>query len=107
MALDVGFDVTGRAGNGITNAPKYLADAGRGATHPGLAQSLQLLGAWPFRRAVESERHAVFRQVDRCRYKIVDGGEPRFALYIVVDNAEILQMRITIAQCAIDDDERK
>ena len=50
-------------------------------------------------------RHAVLGQIDGSRHEIVDGGKPRFALNVVIDNTEILEMRVAVAQRAVDNDE--
>ena len=73
-----------------------LPDAGRSSSHPRLAQSLQFLRARPFRRAVKGQRHAVLRQLDRGSHKIIDGRESRFALNVVINNPEVLEMRVAI-----------
>ncbi len=41
------------------------------------------------------------RQIDRAGHKVTDGCESRFALDIVVNNSEVLEVRVAIAKRAI------
>jgi len=52
-----------------------------------------------------AETHAVFGQIDRCCHQIIDRGESCLALNVIIDNAEVLQVRISIPQSAVESDE--
>ena len=107
----MGGDVLPHDGRGLRYSVSYSfqnrRDPSGRAAHSSLPQTLKVFDAWPTGRAIQGESHAVFGQIDRCCHQIVDGSEPRFALNVVIDNAEIFQMRISIPQGAVESDERE
>ena len=102
VVFDVGVKFRGSVLSRGGNAFEYLSDTGRSGSHARLTQALQFLCARPFCRTVESKRHAVLGQIDGGGHKIIDGRETGFALHVFIDNPEILQMRVAVAQRAVE-----
>ena len=52
-------------------------------------------------------QQTVPRQIDGSGREIVDRFESSFTEHVVIDDAEILEVSITIAQCTIQHDQRE
>src|SRR5260370_25504842 len=61
----------------------------------------------PLSCSVERKGQTILRQVDGGGYEIVDRCESSFTEHIVIDDAEILEVSIAVAQCAIQHDQRE
>ena len=103
MFFAIGTNIAGRGRNGRLDLFEDRFDAGWSASQPGLSQALQFLRSCPFCFAVEGKRHTVIGKIDGCGYKVIDGSESSFAQNIVIDNSEVLQVRIAIAKRAVDE----
>src|SRR5580700_2532019 len=102
MLLDIKADFFCRVLNRFVEALQNRSDlCGRGA-RARFAESPQVFRTWPFGRAVQGKGQAVLEQVNGRGHEVVDGRKPCFAQYIVINNCEILQMRVTIAKRAVE-----
>src|SRR5246127_5262177 len=100
MVCHIGAQIYRSVGDRRFNTLEYMADTGGGRTQASLSQALQFSRTRPSGGAIESESHAVFGHVDGSGDQIVDRGEAGFAQNIVIDDSEILQVRVPIAQRA-------
>src|SRR5579863_1003386 len=107
MLLRVGADFYRCCGNGIGDLREDLSNASGSATCAGFPELLKILCRGPARASIERQRHTVLGQVGSGGYKIVDGSQSRFAQNIVIDDPEILQVRIAIAERAVKCDQCK
>jgi|WetSurMetagenome_2_1015567.scaffolds.fasta_scaffold24936_2 hypothetical protein len=79
----------------------------RSATGARFTKPLKFLSNRPSSTSIERQSHAVFGQIDCRRHKIIDRSQACFFEYIVVDDSKILQMRVAIAQRAVESGERE
>jgi hypothetical protein len=91
MAGDVGLDFFHRSHQRIGDLFEDLANADRRGPDASLSKALQFLGGWPLCCAVKREGHRILGQINRSGHKIIDRGEPCFALYIVIDDTEVFR----------------
>lgn len=92
------------AGDCLVNPCEDLSDL-CGRADPCLAKAAEILCRRPFRRSVEGKSQTVGGQVDGCGYQIVNGREASLAVNIVIDNAKVFQMRVAVAERAVQCDE--
>ena len=75
--------------------------------HPSFAEPTENFAVGPLGCSVERKRQTVLRQIDGSGYEIVDRCESSFTEHVVIDDAEILEVSIAVAQCAIQHDQRE
>ena len=105
MFTGVGFDFRNRLGQGRCDAIKDGAYHGRRADLTCLSESLELRPRWPPRRPIEAQSHRIGRKIGGRRDDIIDRRESNGAVDIVVENAEVLQMRVAVSKRAVERDQ--
>src|ERR1700687_130629 len=74
------------------------------ACHPCFAEPTENFAVGPLGCSVERKRQTVLRQVDGSGYEIVDRCESSFTEHVIIDDAEILEVSVAVAQCTIQCD---
>src|ERR1035438_526462 len=107
MLLRIGVDFSCGLLNRFCDALQSLPDLRGRTAAPGFTELPEFLRRWPPCRAVEGEGQAVLGKVHRRCHEVVDRREPCFALHVVIDDPEILEMRVSIAKRAVKRDQEE
>ena len=100
-SFDVGADFRARSRKSLPRCAPESAGSSRACRPCVFHRASEFLCVRPFGAAVEGEGQAVLGQIHGGGHEIVDRRKPCFALNVVIDDPEILQMRVAIAQRAV------
>src|SRR5450755_4762216 len=101
MLLDVGPKIDFGLRKGVRDTLKDRANFCGCSRHSSFAEPTESFAVGPLGCSVKRKRQTVLRQIDGSGYEIIDRRESSFTEYVVIDDAEILEMSIAVAQCAI------